>query len=179
MLSTYNFDNMSNVNNDKLYVTQKSIQDKSICQYQMQNFRDNNVYMNIATSQAGIQFKGGHGMSHDGKNINDSSKLLLKSIPGGKADGPIDLWQRPFLTVPYVGRGTVDPTMEMEMKKGLLYSNRKMNTSTSENNHTTYIYTPLLNEIESQLQNPSRYDQQHCCGQPSRELQRDTVAYKR
>ena len=183
MFSTYNFDNMTNVNNDKLYVTQKSMQDNNIYERNMQNFFSRDTYManpiSMAISQPGVQFKGGYNVSHDGQNIDVSSKLSLGSM-SEMNNGPISLTPRPFLSVPYLGRGTVDPNIEMEMKKGLQYSNKKTNINASENSTIHMKYTPLLQEIESQLSNPSRYAaDNHCCGQASRESQRDDIRYKR
>jgi hypothetical protein len=142
----------------------------------MQNFFGQDTYMDATIStamrQPGMQYKGGNGVSHDGKNIDVSSKLSL----GSTLDityGPLNLMPRPFLSVPYLGRGTVNPDIEIEMRKGLQYSNKKTTTNSSEKSYINLKYTPLLDEVQTQLSNPDRYDNNHCCGEPSREMQRD------
>lgn len=183
MFSSYKFDNMTRINTDTCYLDQQSIQNTNNCNYRLQNFFANDCSMktpiNLATTQPGILYKGGHNLGAGGCNVDVNSKLTIGSIQ----DNPkhrIDLFHRPFSTIPYLGRGTVNPDIEFQIKQGDSFSNRKTQNNFGENSYLNYQQTPLLKSVQEQVNNPSRMiegiadDGWIRGGVPSRELTRDT-----
>ena len=119
-VSSYVFDNMSRIGNDGCSMDQRSIQSLESCNYSLQNYFANDCSMKkpiaLATTQPGINYKGGFNSGAGGCNIDQNSQLLIGSIQT-HPKCRIDLFQRPFSTVPYLGRGSVDPIVESDIKE--------------------------------------------------------------
>ena len=181
-VSSYTFDNMSRIGLDQCCKSQTDIQDVEAANYMLQNYFSSDCSMknpkNLATSQPGIFYKGGYGSGAGGCNIDDSSNLLIGSIQTHPRCH-LDLFQRPFATVPYLGRGSVNPVIESQIQQGEQIVNKKSVTNLSEKSYVTYHSTPLLPAIKEQITNPANYVEGVASegwvrgGVPSRELTRD------
>ena len=185
-VSNYTFDNMSRIGNDKCCIDQESIQDSQACTYLLQNYFAQDCSMknakSLATSQPGIIYSGGFSLGAGGCNVEDSSRLLI----GGIQTHPrcrIDLFQRPFATVPYLGRGAVDPILESQIQQGETITNKRSITKLTEKSYLNYHTTPLIPEVKETIQNPSYLVEGVASegwirgGVPSRELTRDKDFY--
>jgi hypothetical protein len=91
----------------------------------------------------------------------------------------IDLFQRPFATVPFLGRGAVDPILEAQIQQGELITNKRSITQLTEKSYLKYHTTPLIPEVRQTIQNPRNLVEGVASdgwirgGVPSRELTRD------
>jgi hypothetical protein len=109
---------------------------------------------------------------------NGKSNLLIGTIQTHPRCR-IDLFQRPFATVPYLGRGSVDPILEAQIQQGEQIVNKKSISNLSEKSYVTYHSTPLLPAIKEQIMNPANCVEGVASegwirgGVPSRELTRD------
>jgi hypothetical protein len=185
-VSGYTFENMSRIGNDHCYLDQFTIQNMASCNYSLENYFANDCTMKkpiaLATSQPCVFYNGPSSVGSGGCMVDDSSKLLIGSLqthPRCK----IDLFQRPFATVPYLGRGSVDPVLEAQIQQGELLTNKKSVNKTSEKSYIKYQNTPLLPSVKDRVTNAS-----YCVegvasdgwirgGVPSRELARDRDSY--
>jgi hypothetical protein len=133
----------------------------------------------LATSQPCINYKGSMNTGAGGCNINDSSNLQIGTIQTHPRCR-IDLFHRPFATVPYLGRGSVDPTMEAQILQGEMLVNKRSVTGIGETSYIGYQTIPLQSDIQDRLTNPA-----YCVegaasegwirgGLPSREMSKDT-----
>lgn len=181
-VSSYTFDNMSRIGNDNCYLDQESIQNMSACNYLLQNYFASDCSMkrpiDLATSQPGIFYTGGHNSGAGGCNIDDNSNLMLGSIQTNPKCR-IDLFQRPFSTVPFLGRGSVCPILEAQIQQGETNINKRTVTQLSEKSYLSYSEIPLLPDIKARMTNPA-YSVEGVAsegwvrgGVPSRELTRD------
>jgi hypothetical protein len=136
----------------------------------------------LATSQPCINYKGCQNTCAGGANVDESSKLLIGSIQTHPRCH-ISLFQRPYATVPFLGRGSVCPILESQIQQGDLLTNKKSISQLSEQSYANYKNTPLIPKLRNTITNP-----QHCVeesansafirgGLPSRELTRDTDYY--
>jgi len=184
-VSSYVFDNMSRIGNDGCSLDQRSIQSLETCNYSLQNYFANDCSMKkpiaLATTQPGINYKGGFNSGAGGCNIDQNSQLLIGSIQT-HPKCRIDLFQRPFSTVPYLGRGSVDPIVESEIQQGEMITNKRSVTGLSEKSYMQYSNTPLMNNIKERMTNPV-YSVEGVAspgwirgGVPSRELMRDNCS---
>lgn len=186
-VSDYTFNNMGRIGNDNCSVDQKSLQNSSSCSYLLQNYFISDCNMNkvknLATSQPCINYSGAYGLSVNGCNVDDNSKLLI----GTTQTHPrcrIDLYQRPFVTVPYLGRGSVDPILESQIQQGEEITNKRSITHLTEKSHLKYHITPLLPSVQENIQNPNNLIENSASsgwirgGVPSRELTRDKEFYR-
>ena len=137
----------------------------------------------IATAQPCVNYSGGYGLAANGCNVDDSSKLMIGTIQTHPRCR-IDLFQRPFATVPFLGRGSVDPIMEAQIQQGESVTNKRTVTGLGEKTHLKYHTVPLLPEIRQRIQNPSLMIEGMASngwvrgGLPSRELTRDKEFFR-
>ena len=182
-VSSYIFDNMARIGNDNCCIDQKSIQDVASCNYTLQNYFASDCAMKkpieLATTQPGIFYNGGFNSGAGGCNIDESSKLQIGTIQTHPRCR-IDLFQRPFATVPYLGRGSVNPVMEAQIQQGETLVNKRSVNNLSEKSYIKYHQTPLLPSIQNKVTNPANSVEGVASegwvrgGVPSRELTRDT-----
>ena len=184
--SDYTFDNMSRIGNDTCFQDQETLQNINSCNYLLQNYFANDCTMNkpisLATSQPGVFYNGPSSVGSGGCVVDDSSKLLIGSVQT-HPKCRIDLFQRPFATVPYLGRGSVDPILESQIQQGELLTNKRSVNKLAEKSYIKYQNTPLLPDVKDRITNPA-----YCVegvapegwvrgGVPSRELTRDRDYY--
>jgi len=187
-ISNYTFDNMSRIGLDPCCIDQTTIQNMSYANYMLQNYFASDCTMkkpiDLATSQPGIFYNGGFNVGAGGCNINDSSNLQIGTIQTHPRCR-IDLFQRPFATVPFLGRGSVNPVMESQIQQGESLVNKRSINNLSEKSYIKYHQTPLLPSIQETMGNPSNYVEGAASsgwirgGVPSRELTRDKDYFKK
>ena len=133
--------------------------------------------MQLATSQPCINYSCGH---INGYNIEDNTRLTIGKLnthPLAK----LDLFHRPYSTVPYLGRGSVDPTMEAQILMGEAGPQRiKTHNPTTEKMLFNNTYVPLIPELAQNIQNTNYLIEADASegtwqrgGIPSRELTKD------
>ncbi len=97
----------------------------------------------------------------------------------------IDLFHRPFSTVPFLGRGSVNPVVESQIQQGETNTNRKAVTNLSEKSYIKYHNTPLIPSVENEVTNPENLIESVASdgwirgGIPSRELTRDKEIFNK
>lgn len=180
--SGYTFSNMSRIGLDSCSLNQDTIQDVAACNYMTQNFFASDCSMTkpieLATSQIGVNYKGTQNVAIGGCNINESSKLQIGTI-NCSPRCRIDLFHRPFATVPYLGRGAVNPVMEAQIQQGEQIVNKRSINNLSEKSYIKYHQTPLLPAVQKRINNPANQIESVASdgwvrgGVPSRELTRD------
>jgi hypothetical protein len=181
--SGYTFNNLSRIGLDDCNVSQTDIQNVASCNYSTQNYFASDCSMrnpiSLATSQPGVMYNGGYQVGAGGCNINDSSKLQIGTIQTHPRCR-IDLFHRPFATVPYLGRGSVNPIMESQIQQGEQIVNKKSVNPLAEKSYIKYHQTPLLPAVQQRINNPAHQIESVASdgwvrgGVPSRELTRDT-----
>jgi hypothetical protein len=181
-ISDYTFNNLSRMGDDSCCIDQNTIQNSLACNWTLQNYFAKDCTMKsalaLATSQPAINYSGGFGLAANGCNVDDSSKLLIGTIQTHPRCR-IDLFQRPFATVPFLGRGSVDPIMEAQIQQGEFVTNKRTITRLTERSHLKYHTTPLIPEVSQTIQNPANLIEGMAAqgwirgGVPSRELTRD------
>lgn len=179
----YTFDNPSRIGLDNCNISQTDIQNVSSCNYMTQNYFASDCSMKnvkaLATTQPGIMYNGGYNSSSCGSNIDDSSKLLIGTIQT-HPKCHIDLFQRPFATVPYLGRGSVNPVIESQILQGEQIVNKRSTNNLSEKSYIKYHQTPLLPAVKERINKSSNKIENDASngwirgGIPSRELTRDS-----
>ena len=182
MYSGYTFDNMSRIGLDDCNVSQTDIQNVATCNYTTQNYFASDCSMKnpmaLATSQPGIMYNGGYNSGAGGCNIDESSKLQIGTIQTHPRSH-IDLFQRPFATVPYLGRGSVNPVMESQIQQGEQLVNKRSVNNLSEKSYIKYHQTPLLPAVQQKINNSANQIESDAStgwirgGVPSRELTSD------
>lgn len=178
-ISSFTFENMSRINNDECCISQTDIQNSGYANYMLQNYFASDCSMktpiSLATSQPGVFYSGGYNVGAGGCNIDNSSELQIGSIQTN-SKCRLDLFHRPFATVPYLGRGSVNPVMEAQIQQGEMLVNKRSVNNLSEKSYIKYYQTPLLASVKERMNNSVVSDSEHGYtrgGIPSRELTRD------
>jgi hypothetical protein len=187
-VSGYTFDNMARIGNDSCCVDQNTIQNVASCNYLLQNYFASDCSMKnpiaLATTQPGVMYNGGYNSGAGGCNIDQSSDLQIGTIQTHPRCR-IDLFQRPFATVPYLGRGSVNPVMEAQIQQGESLVNKRSINNLSEKSYIKYHQTPLLPSVKERLNDPATSVEGVASegwvrgGVPSRELTRDGDFFKK
>jgi len=182
----YTFDNLTRLGDESCCIDQNTIQNVVSCNYMTQNFFSSDCSMkkpiNLATTQPGIFYKGGYNIGAGGCNIDYNSLLTIGSIQT-QPKCHIDLFQRPFSTVPYLGRGTVNPVVESQIMQGEQIINKRSVNNLSEKSYIKYHQTPLIPNMKKLINDPSNKIEDVASegwvrgGVPSRELNRDSTYY--
>lgn len=178
--SDYTFYNNTRIGDDSCDMSQANIQNAASANYLLTNFRPECPMSNpvaFATSQPNVNFSGSHQVGIGGCNIDTNSKLHLSDISKPKCR--ISLYERPFLTVPYLGRGSANPELESQLQQGELANNRKSVNPSSEVCYSNYSQTPMIPSLKATINNPANLVEGVAAegwirgGLPSRELVRD------
>jgi len=176
----YKFDQATRLGYDRTDFSQDTLQNTEYANYMLDGFRPAcplNSAIDFATSQPNINFTGSYQTSVGGSNINESSQLLINDLSRTKCR--ISLTERPYSTVPYLGRGKCDPMLESQMQQGDFANNKKSINPSSEVCYSQYAQTPLLPTVKATISNPANLIESSAAegwirgGLPSRELARD------
>ena len=173
----YTFNSLTRIGNDDCDKTQRNIQNTNKTNYMLTQFRPDcplNNTMDVALSQPNVNYKGSYSMGIGGCNVDESSELLLSSLSRPKCK--ISLMERPYLTVPYLGRGKSDAVLESKIQQGDLANNRKSITNLSEMTHMNHSNVPLIPALKNTITNPANLIESSAAegwirgGLPSRDL---------
>jgi hypothetical protein len=179
-VSDYKFNNMSNLLEDSCTLSQRNVQNSSASTYMTQNFYPAcpmGKAIDFATQQPNVFYNGSHQVGINGCNIDTNSELKLSKI--SKPPCRINLLERPYLTVPYLGRGQSNVILEAQLQQGDQIVNKKSVNPSSEVSYLNYSNYPLIPEIEQNVTNPNNLIESEAAagwirgGLPSREYARD------
>ncbi len=176
----YKFYQTSRLGDDNCDQTQRNLQNSQASTYMLDNFRPAcpmSSAIEFATSQINVNFTGSHTVGINGCNIEENSELTLNDLSKPKCR--ISLLQRPFATVPFLGRGKSNAVLESQIQQGDLANNRKSAYPSSEFSYGPYLFTPLVPSLKATIANPANLVEGVAAdgwirgGLPSRELVRD------
>ncbi len=118
-------------------------------------------HIEFATQQPAIMYNGGFGNSGaGGYNIASDSKLRIGTIQT-HPKCRISLYQRPFVTVPFLGRGPPRPVIEARLQQGAMIQDLKSCKTIMEKSFGAYTSTPLIPSVKATIQNPANLVE-HC-----------------
>ena len=121
-LYNYTFDNITRIGDDVCALSERDMQNNNFGTYSTKNYFEKYCGMkqpiSFATKQPNVFFKGGFGiMGAGGCNVDSDSNLRIGSIQTNPKCR-IDLAERPFKTVPFLGRGRPQPVKESRLQLG-------------------------------------------------------------
>ena len=151
----YTFNQNSRIGNDFCDSSQENLQNRKSSSYLLTDFKpDCNMKktINHATSQPNINFSGSIDGGFSSCVVEANSKLLLNHLSRDKER--IMLLHRPYLSVPYLGSGPMNPLVESKIQQSELNENKKSLNPSSEECYMKYNNTPLLPNIKSNINNP-------------------------
>lgn len=151
MQSDYIFNRLGNISDDNTDMTQRSLQNTHFSNLVLTNyFRDkiSNEQIEFISKYPGLDNNGVIGPGIGGSLVDGESNLLFST----KQERPLEklqLFARPFLTVPYLGRGSCDPTLESHLLQGEVIRGKKSVNTIMEQNYATKTIFPLPEQINA------------------------------
>ena len=176
----YTFNQLTRIGDDSCDKSQRNVQNASASTYMLNQFRPEcpmKSSMDFALSQPNVNYIGSHQMGIGGCNVDESSELLLSSLSRPRCK--LSLLQRPYLTVPFLGRGQIDAVLESQIQQGDLANNRKSITNLTEVSHIKYSNVPMIPSLQATITNPANLIEGAAAegwirgGLPSRDLVKD------
>ena len=152
-----NLYNQSRLIHDNCEFKTYNRQSKIIGNYMVNNLTslgcENNI-SKIVFEQPNIYYRDGYGNSSlNGCNIDKDSCMRNGSMITNQGNNPQQLFERPFLTVPYMGRGVGNSCTESELLTGDQTGTKRQCNTLSEITIDNY-FTPLVSCLQSNVQNP-------------------------
>ena len=143
MSLSYMFQNMGRIGLDTNDNSQKNMQNTRFANYQFSNyFSDNrmNDTVQFACQQPNVNYNSNVG-GLNGQVVDYESVLMIKSDQERPLE-KLSLQHRPFITVPYLGRGSSDPDVESQLLQGELVSEKKGVSTIMDKSFMPYIMHP-------------------------------------
>ena len=110
-------------------------------------------HVNFATNQPAVMFSGiARGTGLIGSAVEAESILKLKTEQDHAVE-KLQLFQRPFATVPYLGRGSCDPTIESQLLLGEMVSDKKSASTIMDKSFAKYALYPTDKKMEDRVTN--------------------------
>jgi hypothetical protein len=157
-ISSYMFNNMDRIGNDVTDRSQKNVYNTKFSNYTLSNYFSDNLstsHVRFALEQPAMEFKDvvhGHGLN--GEAVDVDSALLINA----GQERPIEklqLMERPYKTVPYLGRGSCDPTLESQLQQGENVADKKSVSTIMEQSFSKYSLYPTDSKMEERVNNPA------------------------
>ena len=150
-VSNYSFYNMARIENDNTTQTQQTLQNDRYSEYTTTNYfsqkpTDNQIQ--FATQQPAVVPTGVTGAGLSGEKVESESNLLLET-ENERNLGRLNLMQRQFLTVPYLGKGSADPTLELQLLEGEPISEKKSTSTVMTQSFMGYSLYPTNDDMEN------------------------------
>jgi len=178
----YTFNNMSRIGNDNCDLSQRNLQSTKNANYLLTNFGASDCLMknsiDLALTQPNINFSGTKQMALEGCNVDTSSSLLIGSVQTNPKCR-LSLQERPYMTVPFLGRGAGNPVLESKLAQGEQFSCRKSIDPSSEKSYIPLSHPELIPSLAATVNNPANMVEGVAAdgwirgGLPSRELTKD------
>jgi hypothetical protein len=140
----YTFYNQDRLGDDATCESQRSAQSSRYDAYMHSNFFKefgSDAQIQFATSLPAVV---PNGLSHGsglGMNVDVDSMLLLKTEQERNL-GRLQLMQRPFASVPFLGRGSCDPVIESQLMQGDAVGDKKSVSTIMSQSFMGYTLQP-------------------------------------
>ena len=158
VLQSYTFNNTGRIGSDATDNTQQNVYNTRFANYTLSNYFSESVsgaHVAFATSQPSVMFTGSNGGSSVGGAVIDVNSMLLLKTEKERSLEKLSLIQRPFLTVPYLGKGSSDPTLESQLQQGELSSDKKSTSTVMEQSFMNYSLYPTDDKMKERVNNPA------------------------
>ena len=157
-LNSYAFNSTDRIGSDSTDKTQSNVQNTKFANYNLTDHFSkfiSNDHVKFAVQQPAVTFNGltnGNGLT--GHLVDNESNILLK-VEQARALEKLQLFERTFRTVPYLGRGSVDPNLESQLQQGELSSDKKSVSTIMEKSFQEYSLYPTDSKMTDRVTDAS------------------------
>ena len=158
MAGNYMFNNMGHLGQDSVDETQRNVSNTRFATWTLSNYfseTTSDSHVQFATQMPTVMFSGTlNGPGINGDLIDVDSQLILKT-ENERPLTKLSLVERPFLTIPYLGRGSCDPAIESQLQQGENVHDKKSVSTIMEKSFSNYSLYPLDSKMEDYVNNPA------------------------
>ena len=142
---------------DNIDQTQTNLDNTRYATYVLSHFCEavpSTEHVQFATSQPEITFNGlTNGLGLNGGIVDVDSDLILKNTQSRPLE-KVQLYQRPFVTVPYMGRGYTNPVLESQLLQGEQTLHMKSVGTVMEQSFLPYSVYPTDQPMQQRIHDP-------------------------
>ena len=153
--SSYLFNSMGRIGIDITDETAQNLYNTRFGNYTVANYFsdiNNGSQINFATQQPTLMINARNGVSSD---LIDNYSYIMNKTESERPLEKLSLNQRPFVTVPYLGKGYGDPTLESQLQQGQMVADKKSVATISEKSYMDYSSYPMMDDLKNRIGNPS------------------------
>ena len=154
-LHPYTFNSMASLKADIPDQTQQNVQNTRFGNYSVANYFSqygSTSQVQFASEIPGFVVSDGFSVS---PSVIDIESKLFNKIESERSNEKVQLFERPFRTVPYLGRGGGDPTLEAQLQQGQNIRELKSVATVSEKPYIDYQSYPMRDDLRSHITNPA------------------------
>ena len=155
-VSSYLFNNAGRIGTDATDQSQRNVYNTRFTNHTLSNYFSDKMstsHVNFATNQPAVMFSGmARGTGLIGSAVDAESILKLKTEQDHAVE-KLQLFQRPFATVPYLGRGSCDPAIESQLLLGEMVSDKKSASTIMDKSFAKYALYPTDKKMEDRVTN--------------------------
>lgn len=155
-MSDYTFYNTARIGSDSVDNSQRNIYNTRFAGYTLSNyFSDsaNDSHVQFATQQPNLMFSGSVGGTSFNSSVVDVHSMLSIQSQQERSLEKLSLEQRPFLTVPYLGRGSCNTLLETQMLLGENTHGLKSASTIMDKSFMDYALYPTDKNMEEHASN--------------------------
>jgi hypothetical protein len=156
--TNYMFNNMGHIGQDSIDETQRNVSNTRFASWTLSNYFSQNVsdgHVQFATQMPTVMFSGSMlGSGLNGQLVDVDSKLIY-GAENERSLEKLSLVERPFLTIPYLGRGSCDPALESQLQLGEIVSDKKSVSTIMDKSFSNYSLYPLDSKMQEYVNNPA------------------------
>lgn len=133
--------------------SQRNIANTKYSSYVTENYFSDNSESTVqfATQAPTINFRSTLG-GLPGSAVDYDSQLIINKKSDRSLE-KLDLIQRPYLTIPYLGKGASNPALESVLQQGERVSDKKSTWDQVENSSESSF--PMIDQVKDRITNPA------------------------
>lgn len=142
------FNQSARIGSDMTDVSQRTLQNTKYLDRNLDSifYPDSHSHIDFATNYTGMMASGMNGGVGLGPQTVEHETDIFWKTSSQRPLEKLQLMQRPFITVPYLGKGSCDTVLESQLMQGDLVRNKKSVSTIMENNFMPLDNYPLDNE---------------------------------
>lgn len=153
-MSDYSFFHLGRIGADEVDNTQRDMLNSRYSTYALSNFfDDSNSHIDFATAHPQLTFNAVNGGSGVGGGVIDYETQLTIQADQTRNLERLQLNSRPFVTVPYLGRGSCDPALELQLLHGENSQDKKSVGTIMAKSFLDYSMYPTDDKMEEFVHN--------------------------
>jgi hypothetical protein len=159
--SDYYFNQNDRIGADRVDNTQQNLQNTRFANHMLANYFSESITsaeIQFATSQPSMILSGtANGDGLNGQVVDYDSQLLIRTEQSRPLE-KLSLNSRPFVTIPYLGRGTCNPDTESQLLQGESVFEKKGVSTIMDKSFMDYTLYPVDDHMRKHMDTAAHVD---------------------